>query len=603
MPAPTPQQTQSQTATDFRPYGAAAGASLPTLSLLEYLFRTYPQYRKLIEEAPDWTRADGNVDLARAMKTLRPGDFGLAGLQRSKDGPLVDFLIQGSASAGGGPGAHGQVVGPHIRTPHRVANVAAGADTRPLAFLMNPNGELFSPALMRDRAKFINETIPNATEYLTSAGGANRYGLLKEKLRALSSELRLDRKNPKLVAQRDKTVQKLKKLLTVERATPTGGTYSTGLREFFTNPTTQHQDNLAELRQLGDTLDGTAGTAERARLSDLAKRFESRGLGARDKDLAHEIRRAIGQVGQQADRPVSKLLKPKAFETFVPALHHGGTMGSGHDPLIHWFTSLPTSVQKELSSRSGIGLREMRRQLRENVKTIAGDRRLVKRSPWSFFSQRFNGGLTDSVYDDLVKDKSTLAPKGYYFDTPRSTVWARMADDIDPNRLAGSLAREGTAPYATTGAINAGAKEVMGANMLRRWLPWTQKLPGVGTQGANKACVGHHCGSFPSAVMDSVGAAKSVLPHADVLPSTMLTGKNVKILGVTNKARLMKAMPYIAGRRGLLGLGAAGLMGAAGWGAGGVANALRAAPAKPLPPTLDPHMLAQAQKLFQPRVA
>jgi len=582
-----------QPQTDFRPYGAAAGAALPGASLLEYLFRTYPQYRKLIEEAPDWTRADGNVDVARAMKELRPGDFGLAGLQRSKDGPLVDFLIQGSASASGGPGAHGQIVGPYLRTPHRVANVAAGADTRPLAFLMNHNGELFSPALAKNRDKFISETVPNAAEYLTSAGGANRYGLLKEKLRALSGQIKADPNNAKFTAQRDRAVQQFKRLLTKERTTPTGGAYSTGVGEFFTSPTTQHQDNLAELRQLNNT----TGDAAKDRLAALAKQFETRGTGTKNKALAEEIRKAIGRVGDP-NRATSKLFKPKAFETFVPALHHGGTMGAGHDPLIHWFTSLPPSVQKEVSSRTGVGLRELRRQLRENVKAVASDRRMVKKNPWSFFTQRFNGGLTDSVYDDLIKDKSTLAPKGYYFDTPRSTVWARMADNVDEGRLAKQLAVEGAQPYASTGAISAGAKEVMGLNALHRWLPWTQKLPLVGTNA--RTCIGHHCGSYPSAVHAGAGISKSVLPHADVLPSTKLLDKGVKILGVTNKANLLKSMPHMAGRRTLLGLGAMGLMGAAGWGAGGVANALRSAPAKPLPPQLDPHMFAQAQKLFQP---
>ena len=146
---------------DLRTLGATGGAALPTIGLLEYLFSTLPKYRKLIQDAPDWSTVDGNVDIGKAMRTLRPGDFGVAGLQRSKDGPLVDFLINGSAASSGGPGAHGQMVGPYIQAPYSVANTPKSGKPPALPFLMNERGESYNSSLARNRQKFIYEIAPN----------------------------------------------------------------------------------------------------------------------------------------------------------------------------------------------------------------------------------------------------------------------------------------------------------------------------------------------------------------------------------------------------------------------------------------------------------
>jgi hypothetical protein len=86
-----------------------------------------------------------------------------------------------------------------------------------------------------------------------------------------------------------------------------------------------------------------------------------------------------------------------------------------------------------------------------------------------------------------------------------------------------------------------------------------------------------------------------------VLPSTLLTRPGAKILGITNKPIVQKGLKLMARNRTLLGLGATGLMGAAGYGAGALGNTLKAPPAKPLPPKLDPHMFANAMKLLQPQ--
>jgi hypothetical protein len=236
-----------------------------------------------------------------------------------------------------------------------------------------------------------------------------------------------------------------------------------------------------------------------------------------------------------------------------------------------------------------------------NTRQMALDRRAAKKAPW-----KFNAGSSlgiDSVYDDLAKDRSALFPEGYYFNQPRGTIYARPADHVDPAQLSKALQSRASTAYASSDAIGAGGKEVMGLNTIRRRFPLLQKLPFIGGAGIGaKSCWGDHCGSMPSAVLDEIGAIKPKLPHADVLPSTILTDKNVKILGVTNKPLIMKQLMQSAGRRSFLGLGAAGLMGAAGYGLGAVGNALKASPAKPMPPQLDPHMFAQTQKLLQPRL-
>lgn len=590
---------------DLRHIGAGVGAALPGVSLLEYLLSTLPKYRKMIREAPDWTRADGNVDILKGMQTLRPGDIGVSGLQKSESGPLVNFLIGGSASASGGPGAHGQIVGPHIQAPYGLSNTPKGGQPPALPFLMNEGGELYSPALARDRKKFLEEILPGSPNYLTHTGGADRYGRLKVRLNALSKQLQEAKRTGadvgQLRAQRDKVLKQFKDFLTPVRETPTGGEVSKGLREFFDAPVqAKMRTNMDEIRRLMRTPDSPEVLAAKKRLESLAGALGGANT-PRSKALADEIRRTAQSVGVKdpASLARSRLFKPKAFETFIPTLHHGGILGAAEDPLFKTFFTLPEAMQKEIAKREGVGLGTLRKQLRKNLKQMAKDRVTARRMPWKFNASNSLG--IDNVYDDLAKDKSQFYPKGYYADQPRGTVWARPDVPADPRRLTKSLQGEAMKSYASSDAVMSGVKEVTGINTLRRWFPWLQKIPGIGGAGPGaKSCWGNHCGSMPSAVLDDIGAVKAKLPHADVLPNTLLLDKKMKILGVTNKPLIMKQLSQMARRRGLLGLGAMGLMGAAGWGAGGIGNAAQnmfnRSPNIAAKPTLDPAMLANVKK-------
>jgi hypothetical protein len=601
MPAP------EDNSVDLRPIGATAGAALPAASLLEYLLVTLPKYRKLVNDAPDWTLANGNVDVAQMLRTLKPGDLGVSGLQRSPDGALVNFLIQGSGSASGGPGMHGQMVGPYIQAPHKLTNTPAGGKPPPLSFLVNDAGEVYNPALATNRKRFIRNA-RNASRYMAFEGGGDKYGLLKARLNALSRQIQQAKVTgsdaSQLVAQRDKLVKNFKNFLTTERTTPTGGTYAAkgGLREFFEGtPQAKMRSLEADVRALADNPASPTSLAKKERLTALADLFRRRGTKA-SPALAKEITKAIDEVGMpQGHLARSKLFKPKAFERLIPTLHHGGAMlDKVHDPFFQLFETLPEAAQREIAERNGVSLNILRQRSRENAKEIARGRLDAKKRPWKFNSGDAAMGI-DNVYDDAVKDRSQFFPEGYYDKKPRGTIYARAADHIDESPLAKSLNVETNKGYASSAAIGAGTKEVMGLNMLRRRFPWLQKLPFIGGRGQGTRCWGNHCGSMPSAVLSDVGAVKPQLSHMDVLPSTLLTQPGVKILGITNKPIVQKGLNLMARNRTLLGLGATGLMGAAGYGAGALGNALKAPPAKPLPPKLDPHMFANAMKLLQPQ--
>lgn len=593
---------------DLRPIGATAGAALPTLSLLEYLLSTLPKYRKAINDAPDWTLGNGNVDVARALKTLRPGDFGLSGLQQSNDGGLVNFLIQGSGAASGGPGMHGQMVGPHIQAPFKLTNTPEGGRPPPLSFLVNDAGEVYSPALAGNRRQFIRDAAKPTARYTAFEGGGDKYGLMKAKLWALSRQIQEAKATgadtSKLVAQRDKLVKNFKTFLTPDRTTPTGGTYPAKgrIREFFEGtPQAKARKVEANVRAMGVNPNTPESLAKKERMQALADLFRRRGTKA-SPALAAEITKAIDEVGMPTNAlRRSKLFKPKAFERLIPTLHHGGAMlDEVHDPIFKILHTLPEAAQKEIAARNGVSLGMLRKALAENRRAMAAGRLDAKKRPFKFNAGDPTLGI-DNVYDDAMRDKSQIFPKGYYSDTPRGTIYARAGEHIDTDQLIKSLNKETNKGYASTAAIGAGAKEVLGINMLRRRFPWLQKIPFIGGRGQGSRCWGNHCGSMVSAVLEDVGAVKPQLSHMDVLPSTLLTRPGVKILGITNKPIVQKGLNLMARNRTVLGLGAAGLMGAAGYGAGAVGNALKAPPAKPLPPKLDPHMFAKAMTLLKPR--
>jgi hypothetical protein len=598
-----PENTNS--GVDLRPIGATAGAALPAASLLEYLLVTLPKYRKMVNDAPDWTLANGNVDLARVLKTLKPGDVGLSGLQRSPDGALVDFLIQGSGASSGGPGMHGQMVGPYIQAPHKITGTPPGGKPPALSFLVNDAGEVYSPALARNRRQFINNA-RNASRYMAFEGGGDQYGLMKARLNTISRQIQEGKATgadtTKLVAQRDKLVRNFKRFLTPEHTTPTGGRYPNRnrLREFFTGtPQAKMRSVEDRVRALATNPASPESLAKKERLQALADLFRRKGTKA-SPALAQEIAKAVNEVGMpQGHLARSKLFKPKAFERFIPTLHHGGAMlDQVHDPLFQLFETLPVAAQREIAERNGISLRILRQTVRANQKEMARGRIDAKKRPWKFNAG--DGMGIDNVYDDAVKDRSQFFRKGYYSDTPRGTIYARFTDSVDENQFAKSLNREANKGYASSAAINAGKNEVLGLNMLRRRFPWLQKIPLIGGRGKGTRCWGNHCGSMPSAVLHDIGAVKPQLSHMDVLPSTLLTRPGAKILGITNKPLVQKGLNLMARNRTLLGLGATGLLGAAGYGAGAVGNALKASPAKPAPPKLDPHMFAKAMKLLGP---
>lgn len=598
---------RDDTGVDLRPIGATAGAALPTLSLLEYLLSTLPKYRKAINDAPDWTLASGNADVARALKTLRPGDFGLSGLQQSPDGNLVNFLIQGSGAASGGPGMHGQMVGPHIQAPFKLTNTPDGGRPPPLSFLVNDAGEVYSPALARNRRKFIEDAAKPTARYTAFEGGGDKYGLMKARLGALSRQIQEAKATgadtSKLVAQRDKLVKNFKTFLTPERTTPTGGTYANPnrLREFFTGPPQAKARQLMdEVRAMGVNPNTPESLAKKDRLKSLADLFRRRGTKA-SPALAAEITKSIDEVGMPTNAlRRSKLFKPKAFERLIPTLHHGGAMlDAVHDPLFKLLHTLPEAAQREIAERNGVSLSVLRKSLAENRRAMAAGRLDAKKRPFKFNAGDPVLGI-DNVYDDAMRDRSQLFPDGYYSGKPRGTIYARGGENIDTDALIKSLNKETNKGYASTAAIGAGAKEVTGLTMLRRRFPWLQKIPLIGGRGQGSTCWGNHCGSMVSKVLDDVGAVKPQVSHMDVLPSTLLTRPGVKILGITNKPLVQKGLNLMARNRTLLGVGAAGLMGAAGYGAGAVGNALKAPPAKPLPPKLDPHMFAKAMTLLRP---
>ena len=656
----------NNTDVDLRPMGAAAGAALPTASLLEYLFRTLPRYRKMIQDAPDWTLANGDVDIASALKTLRPGDVGLAGLQRSAESsPLVDFLIQGSASSSGGPGAHGQIVGPNLRTPHQIARMGPKQVTPDLPLLFNARGEAFGPQFAAearklrdvrarqeawadyDAAQAAGKTPPKPavkrptkTELLDykkfvggykdfapgTTGEITDYGVLKENLRGRTKELQqlkaqqqawtdydaaraAGKEIPKPAGKRVtarqltnlqkgkvNTAQKLRKLLGSE-----------GIREFFGDPPqAQMADTMAKIRAIQGK--DEAVQAAQGRLQGLAKQFAGRG-DARSKQLAEEISRIAREAPSRmgGNLPRSPVFKPKAFERFLPTLHHGGAMGSAEDPLLMLATKLPQSMQDVYREGVGTTVNTLRKTLRENARQMVVDRRALAAAPNSYLYPTFQGGQTDTIYHDLVNDGSSVRPAkmpGNAYGGERGTTWFRPDQRGIPRTVeqtSDAIRSQVGKSYATTDAVSAGGKEVFGINSLRRWFPGMQKLPYVGGRGRGAvSCWGNHCGSMPSATLESLGHRRSGLPHADVLPSTLPLDDGVKILGVTHKPKVLKDLMRSAGRRSVLGLGAAGLMGAAGYGLGAVGNALKAAPAKPALPTLDPHMFAQAQKLLRP---
>jgi hypothetical protein len=453
---------------------------------------------------------------------------------------------------------------------------------------------------------------------------AMQYGVKKETLRGRSREVqplvRAKREWGAFDAGKTKVKPsmprpddaKIQELLAANKRTATGFRKffkSPHMEEFFSgSPQGQADDFMAQIRGMADQGSGKAvadAQAKSQKLLALADKLEKRPGG---KALADSIRNTAARSAERAADPTaaplgrSKLFRPKQFETFIPTVHHGGAMGSGADPLMHAMGNLPDAVQSEVAARKGIGLSSLRKTIEENAQNLAADRDYVKKNPWSIYRPEFgrvkgDQAVTDSIFNASAHDGSRMRPTdmpgvaAYGPGGPRGTTWMRWTKGVNPDKFHKQLVNEVGQSYASTNAIGAGAKQVLGLNMLQGLL---HKIPGF--KPGSGTCWGHHCGSMPAQIYTGTGHRASTLAPHNVLPGTMLLDDGVQIVGVQNKARVIRdlfrrTMP----KRVALGLGAIGLMGAAGYGTANVAqNALSSAPPQPAPiapPAPAPSML------------
>ena len=603
MPANKQDQQRS---IDLRPAGAVAGAALPAKSLWDYARHDYPTYKKLLEAAEDATDINGNVDLNKVLKKIKPGDFGLSGLQGGD--PFSSVLVQGSHAASGGVGAHGQIAGPNVKVKSTVSKTPKGEMPPDLAFLKNEAGEMHSPALAKNRDKFlgpvhIGDEDLGHNQYGTK--GTDTYGNMKEKLRARSKQLAdiktrakaweaydkstSNAKPPKgarpsaqemakLQDLKGKSVKDFKKFL----AKPE-------LKEFFDpkTPTGKADDFLAGIR--GDmaqtpAAQQAANELKKQKLNDLANRFGAKGTANTNmKGISENLRAKVDAVGVPGPAPAkSKLFKPKQFETFVPTVLHGGM----HDTAINRIT--PTSIVMKYLPQAfgpeqwrkyradpaeGYGFSAMRNYLRDNHAWKAYDATAAARKPGAMY-----GHYGDNLYRHTINEGSSINPGGWY-NGRKGTLWMRPKKGVDPAMLEKLIKQEGLKPYSAGNAAVGAIGEITGLSNLAKYIP-----------GFNKAvntCDGHMCGSFPAKVYEAAGSIKNKFPAAITLPNRVAITEGFEPLIATNKQLLLKQLRAGGGRRALLGAGAMGLMGAAGYGATGAAqNAVRSAMPKAAPPAV-----------------
>ena len=591
---------------DFRPAGAVAGAALPAKSLLDYFRHDYPTYKKLLEAAEDATDIRGNVDINKVLKTLKPGDFGLSGLQGGD--ALTNVLVQGSHAASGGVGAHGQIVGPNVKVKSTLAKTPKGEMPPDLTFLKNEAGEMHAPALAKNRQKFV-DAIPtdgNPTHYGTA--GTDTYGNMKEQLQARSKQLgdlkarvkawdaydksTSNAKPPKgarpsaqemarlqkLEGLKGKSVKNFKKFL----AKPE-------LKKFFDpkTPTGKADDFLAGIR--GDmaqtpAAQQAANELKKQKLTDLADRLSAKSpANPKLKDIAENLRTQVDSVGVPGPAPAkSKLFKPKQFETFVPTVLHGGMHDTAiHrsgtvDAIAHHFQDAFSPEQyKKFKADPSVpyGFSYLRDALRDNASWKPHDAAVAARRPGAMY-----GHYSDNLYRHTLNEGSSINPGGWYGGR-KGTLYLRPKKGVDPAMLEKLIKQEGLKPYATGNAALGAIGEITGLSNLAKYIP-----------GFNKAvntCDSHMCGSFPAKVYEAAGSIKNKFPAAITLPNRVAITEGFEPLIATNKQLLLKQLRTGGGRRALLGAGAIGLMGAAGYNTTGAAqNAVRSAMPKAAPPAV-----------------
>jgi hypothetical protein len=644
---------------DYRPVGAVAGASLPTVGLLEYLLREYPQYRKMLEAAPDATLPNGNVDLRKVLTTINPGDFGVSGLQGGGS-TFTNALVHGSHGASGGVGAHGQIAGHYVRPHWKITGAEPGELGPALAYLMNERGELYSPEMATNPERFAKRLDADA---LDAGRGTEQYGYAKERLRSRTAQLAKAQARQKawdtydkavrsgdaaavrpatprpsanelddLLKSKTRSVSDFKTLLADIKKnsgnTQTGhvGTTRTGnpkavwqTAPFFEGPHTAAKDFERQLQHMTDSASRhemlarrfdemgaknpkLKAIADELRLDQptmwdrLAKNLEARGVKTPTQQKTIEaLLQAAG--GDASALPRSALFKPKQFETFVPSLLHGGM----HANAVQGMS--PTDYAAFAAADTGEklwqeGPSSAYKTMRE---WLADFSNFTKHQPARDAAQASKRPQTlfnpsaDNVYKHTVAEGSSQNPLGYY----------RAGNK--------ELGHKGTLWMRPKGNID--SDNLLQAFKQEAWKPYNAtgaggtalgEITGLnrlrGLFGRGGACTGHHCGSFIPAVYEAAGAAKPGGPVQAVLPNRAALSDIFEPVLVTHKGQMLKDLAKGAFRRTGAGLGAIGLMGAAGYGLTGLGQSfLRGAPKAPPKPQLDPTMFAKSMKLLQPQ--
>lgn len=111
--------------------GAVMGGAMPAAATGQYLTQDLPRFHRAISDAPELgvRRPDGSMSFNKVLKTVQPGDVGVAGYYNSADSAMDTFLGYGSGVASGGPGEHGIIVGPRMR-PLLGSRMANGGGTK-----------------------------------------------------------------------------------------------------------------------------------------------------------------------------------------------------------------------------------------------------------------------------------------------------------------------------------------------------------------------------------------------------------------------------------------------------------------------------------------
>lgn len=596
---PAEERQRAESSGDFRPAGAVAGAALPAKSLWDYVRHDYPTYKKLLEAAEDATTADGHVDIAKVLKKVKPGDYGISGLQGSAD-PFTNVLVHGSFASSGGPGAHGQIAGPNVKANPKFSRTPKGEMPPDLAFLRNDAGELFSPEQVKDPKRFRDAIRRERNWVHGGMAGTDAYGHMKENLRAQSkqvADIKTRQKawaaydaaggasvsnNPKPKGKRPSAQElaKAQKLRANSVKSFKGFLGDDKLKDFLTakTPAGQADDFLSSVRSdvtsRHPAAIEAANNAKRQKLRALAETFGEKSKNVSDprvqqrmRALSDNLLEQVQAVGVPTDAPRrSKLLKPKQFETFIPSVLHGG-MNTGINsstPLEGAAKWLPQAFGVKQFKRywkdpsEGYGFSALSKWLREyGPEQYAEDVAKARMRPGAMYAH-----TADNLYHHTILEGSKLSPGGFYYG-PKGTLWLRSKTPVDQAALERLMKAEGLKPYGIGNAALGAIGEITGLSNLAKYVPGFNKV--VNTS----ACSGHMCGSFPATVYEALGKTKSKFPNAVTLPNRVALSGAFEPVVATNKQLLLKQLRMAGGRRALLGLGAMGLMGGAGYKATG----------------------------------